>query len=141
MIILSEAKDLYSIDLVLRHPSLSPESISRALSLELKGLWTAADAFNKPHPKRMLISVTLQAGDDPAEFENALTNVSQFLHSHTAYWADFRSSGGEIDLILNHTISAAKVVGDKCFELHLAPGLLGQLASTGITLRVQGWQS
>ncbi len=75
------------------------------------------------------------------EFEAALNKVSQYLHSNRGYWADFVSSGGEIDLVLNQTISRAREAGDKCLELRLAPALLGQLASMGISLRVQGWEA
>jgi hypothetical protein len=56
------------------------------------------------------------------------------------FWKEFIGSGGEVELVLNHTICAMDEVGDKCFELELYPEFLEQISSSGFALRIQGWQ-
>jgi hypothetical protein len=69
-----------------------------------------------------------------------LTRVVSFLKKNAAFWTDFIGENGDVELILNHTISAHEEEGDKCIELSLAPAFLKHLSSRGIGLRVQGWQ-
>ncbi len=129
------SEDPFSIDIVLRHPSRAPKSISKALSLKPKGSWAA-----KVPAKWTYFSACLQKGDYVSEYERALTKVVLFLERNAAFWTDFVGGNGEVDLILNHTINPQKEKGEECFELYLAPAFLRDLSTWGIGLRVQGWQ-
>ena len=133
-------KDSFSIDLVLRHPSYSPESISEALSLKPVASWGVGQRVVETPAKWSYFLAALEKGDDVSAYENALGNVALFLESHPAFWADFMAGNGEVELILNHTIEPQEEEGDKCFELYLAPAFLRTLSARGIGLRVLGWQ-
>jgi hypothetical protein len=134
------SKDPFSIDIVLRHPSCTPQSISKALSLKPKGSWAVGQKVVKAPAKWTFFHACLQKGDYVSKFEGALTNVASFLERNSAFWPDFFGGKGEVELILNHTINLQEEEGDKCFELHLAPEFLRDLSIRGIGLRVQGWQ-
>jgi hypothetical protein len=115
------SKDPFSIDIVLRHPSCTPKSISKALSLKPKGSWAVGQKVTKTPVKWTFFYASLQKGDCIPKFEGALTNVASFLEKHSAFWTDFISGNGKVELILNHTIEPQEEEGDKCFELCLAP--------------------
>jgi hypothetical protein len=127
-----QGTDSYSIDLVLRHPSLDVSSISIAVSLETFGNWRRSGPCS--------LYGRLQSGHLLSDFSVALAKVATWLDAHTAYFTDFVQAGGEVELALNHAISRMEEPGDKCFELGLEPGFLQQLSSKGIALRIQGWQ-
>ncbi len=133
------SKDPFSIDIVLRHPSCTPQSISKALSLKPKGSWAVGQRVIKVPAKWTFFYSCLQKGDYVSKLEGALTNVVSFLEKNSAFWTDFIGGKGEVELILNHTISPQEE-GDKCFELCLAPAFLRDLSIRTIGLRVQGWQ-
>lgn len=73
-------------------------------------------------------------------YERAMKNVRRFLRKNAAFWTDFTGGNGEVELILNHTVSPVKKEGGECFELYLSPDFLRELSTSGIGLRVQGWQ-
>jgi hypothetical protein len=130
----------FSIDIVLRHPSYTPQSISKALSLKPKGSWAVGQKVTKGPAKWTFFYACLQKGDYVSKFEGALRNAVSFIEENSAFWTDFIGGNGDVELILNHTISPQKEEGDKCFELFLAPAFLCGLSIRGIGLRVQGWQ-
>jgi hypothetical protein len=137
---MTATKDPFRINIVLRHPSYSPENISEALSLKPVGSWGVGQRVVETPAKRSYFSASLEEGDDVSDFDRALANVTSFLEKHAAFWTDFTGGDGEVELILNHTIYPQDEEGDKCFELYLAPAFLAHPSTGGIGLRVQGWQ-
>jgi|HubBroStandDraft_2_1064218.scaffolds.fasta_scaffold283334_2 hypothetical protein len=135
-------KDPFSVDIVLRHPSQSPRHISKALSLKPEFSHAVDDRVAKLRRrwKKTLFYACLQKGDYASKFESSLTKVVLFLEKNAAFWTDFTSGNGEVELILKHTINPQDEAGDKCFELYLAPAFLRDVSARGIGLRVQGWQ-
>jgi hypothetical protein len=134
-------KDYFSIDIGLRHPSYSPESRSKALSIKPQGSHAVGDKFGGLRAQWTSVWARLHEGDYASEVERALSNVVLFLQENAAFWTDFIGGNGEVDLILNHTIYRPEKEGGKCFELYLAPAFLGELSARGISLNVQGWQA
>jgi hypothetical protein len=127
-----QGTDSYSIDLVLRHPSLDVSSISAPLSLETFRSWRRGGPSS--------FYGRLQAGHLTSDFGGALAKVAAWLDAHAAYFTEFGQAGGEAELVLNHAISRMEKPGDQCFELRLEPEFLQQLSSKGVALRIQGWQ-
>lgn len=121
-------KDAFSIDIVLRHKERSAESISRALSI--LGHPLGVNAF----------IARLQVGDNASDYSASLQDLVEFLNMNKEYWRDFIRTGGEAEIVLNHTIPPGWESGDKCFELQLASSFLNQLSCIGVGLRIQGWQ-
>lgn len=134
------SKDSFSIDIVLRHASHSPETISAALSLKPKFFWPAGEDLGRVRAKWSLFYARLLDGVEPSEYERALKNVSRFLRKNAAFLADFTGGNGEVELILNHTVNPQEKEGDECFELYFAPAFLRELSARDIGVRVQGWQ-
>lgn len=134
-----KSKDPFSIDIVLRHPSRSPESISRALSLKPEGSREVGQKLGASRAKRTFFHARLQEGVAYSQYEGALANVARFVKKNEAFLTDFTSGDGEVELVLNHTIRPQEEDGDSCLELYLAPALLRDLSARGIGLRVQGW--
>lgn len=134
------ARDPFSIDIVLRHPSQSPESISKALSLKPTNSWSAGQRVVDLPAKRTYFYARLEEGVSASEYERALANVVMFLEKNAGFWADFMGGNGEVELVLNHTIEPKQQEGDEVLELYLAPAFLHNLSARGIGLRVQGWQ-
>ncbi len=134
------AKDSFNIDIVLRHASHGPETISAALSLKPKAFWSVGEDLGSVHAKWSFFYARLRDGVSSSDYERALKNVSRFLRKNTAFLADFTDGNGEVELILNHNVSAQKEEGDESFELHLSPAFLRELSTRDIGLRVQGWQ-
>jgi hypothetical protein len=132
-------KDSFSIAIALRHPSYSPESISKFLSIPPFASHTSGYAFVGSRKRWTHFYATLQKGNSPTAYENALSDVVLFLEKHSTFWPDFMSGQGEVELILNHTLLGEAEHGDLCLELHLQPVFLHNLAARGIGLRVQGW--
>jgi len=137
---MTEHKDPFSIYILLRHPSFSAESISNALSINPLTSRTVGDNIGGLQAKRTSFYACLEKADDISDLETALGNVVSFLERNEIYWREFIGGNGEGQIILNHTIYLQAEEGDKCSELFLAPALLGQLASCGFGLRIQGWQ-
>jgi hypothetical protein len=137
---MTTSKNPFTIDIVLRHPSRSTESISEALSLKPKGAYNVGQNLGTLPAKWTFFHACLQEARDPSSYESALAKVSQFLEKNAAFWADFMGGNGEVELILNHTIEPQEEEGDKVLELYLAPAFLRDLSARGIGLRVQGWQ-
>jgi hypothetical protein len=133
-------KDQFSISIVLRHPSYSPERISRALSIKPQGFHAVGDRLGGLQAKWTSFYAVLQEGIASSDYEGALSNVGLFLEKNSAFWTDFTGGNGEVELILNHTIEPQEEEGDKSLELYLAPAFLLDLSTRGIGLRVQGWQ-
>lgn len=134
------AKDSFSIDIVLRHVSHRPETIAAALSLKPKGFWPVGEDLGRVHAKWSFFYARLLNGVSSSDYERALKNVSRFLRKNSAFLADFEAGRGEVELILNHSVSPQSEEGDESFNLHLSPGFLRDLSARGIGLRVQGWQ-
>jgi len=137
---MTATKDHFSIKIALRHPSCSPESISKALSLKPELSHAVGVKLLKSPAKWTFFYACLQKGDYASRYERALTKVVLFLEKNAAFWTDFMDGDGEVELILNHTINPQEEEGDKCFELYLAPAFLEHLSTRGIGLRVEGWQ-
>lgn len=131
-------KDSFSIDIVLRHPSYSPEGISKALSIEPQASWAAGKSLGTLRAQGTFFHACLQKGDNSSDYETALAEVVSFLKRNAAFWPDFIGGHGEVEVILNHTIRPQEEEGDRCFELSLDPAFLSHLSSRGIGLRVQG---
>ena len=136
---MTSTKGPFSIKIALRHPSYSPESISKALSLKPELSHAVGHKVVKVPAKWTFFFACLHKGDDVSDLEGALANVALFLEKNAAFWTDFIGGNGEVELILNHTIYPQEEEGDKCFELYLAPAFLSHLSTRGIGLRVQGW--
>jgi hypothetical protein len=134
------SRDPFSIDIVLRHPSRSPESISEALSLIPTASHPEGQSLATLRAKSTFFRARLEEGVASSDYEAALTNVALFLERNAAFWTDFTGGNGEVELILNHTIEQQEEEGDKSLELYLAPAFLFSLSARGIGLRVQGWQ-
>jgi hypothetical protein len=137
---MTTSKNRSSIDIVLRHPSRSPESISEALSLKPKGAYAVGQNLGTLPAKWTFFHASLQEDVVSSDYEGAFTNVTLFLEKNAAFWTDFIGGNGEVELILNHTIEPQEEEGDKTFEVYLAPAFLRDLSARGIGLRVQGWQ-
>jgi hypothetical protein len=134
------ARDSFSIDIVLRHASHSPETISAALSLKPKGFWPVGEDLGRVHAKWSFFYARMLDDIASSDYERALKNVSRFLRKNTPFLADFMNGNGEVELILNHTASPQSEEGNKSFELHLSSAFLRDLSARDIGLRVQGWQ-
>jgi hypothetical protein len=131
-------KDSFNIDIVLRHPSYSPEDISKALSIEPQSSWAAGQSLGTLRAQGTFFHACLRRGDRSSDYEAALAGVVLFLDRNAAFLTDFISGHGEVELILNHTVSPQEEEGDRCFESYLDPAFLGHLSRLGIGLRVQG---
>lgn len=131
--------DPFSIKIALRHAAYSPRKISEALSLRPELSHAVGERFLKTPAKWTFFYACLQKGDHVSDFKTALRKVALFIEKNAAFWADFTGGDGEVELILNHTITPDQE-GDKCFELYLAPAFLCHLSKHGMGLRVQGWQ-
>jgi|SRR3954470_8519656 hypothetical protein len=134
------SKCSFSIDILLRHPSQTPKSISEALSIKALASHAVGQKLGKLRAKRTFFCARLQEGDYVSKFPGALRKIARFLTVHSSFWTDFLLGSGEVELILNHTINPAAEERDKNFELYLAPAFLRDLSHRGIGLRVQGWQ-
>jgi hypothetical protein len=137
---MTTSKNSFSIDLVLRHPSYSPESISKSLSLRPKGAYNVGQNVGMLRARWTFFHACLQEGDRYSDYEGALNNVALFLEKNASFWTDFIGGNGEVELVLNHTIEPQEEEGDKNFEIYLAPAFLVDLSARGFGLRVQGWQ-
>jgi len=135
-----QVDESFTIDIVLRHLSLTPEEISNALSLKASAAFAASQLIGKRRARRTCFHARLQAGRSCTTYPKALAKVVRFLQKHSAYWKDVVSGKGEVELILNHTISPAKQEGDKNFELLLGSPFLKILSAHGVSLTVVGWQ-
>jgi len=137
---MSTTKDSFSIDIVLRHPSHNPESISAALSLKPKASWPVGEDLGRANAKWSFFYARLLEGTSSSDYERALKSVRRFFRKNAAFWTDFAGGNGEVELILNHNVNPHKKEGDECFELYLAPAFLQELSTREIGLRIQGWQ-
>ena len=135
------SKDSFRIDIVLRHATHTPESISAALSLKPEASWPAGESLGKFRAKWSFFYGRLLEGSVPSDYERALKTVSRFLRKNAFFLADFAGRNGEAELILNHAVSQQDEKGDELFELFLTPAFLRDLSAGNIGLRVQGWQS
>jgi hypothetical protein len=133
-------KNPFTIDIVLRHPSRSPESISEALSLEPKSAYSAGQNLGTLPAKWTFFHGCLQKAHDSSDYKSALAKVGQFIEKNAAFWTDFMGGNGEVEVILNYTVEPQEEKGDKILELYLAPAFLRDLSARGIGLRVQAWQ-
>ncbi len=134
------SKDSYSIDILLRHSSHSPEIISAALSLKPVATWRVGENLVKVRAKRSFFYARLHEGTGSSSYERALKHAYRFLRKNASFLDEFKGGSGQVELILNHTVGLQEEEGDKSFELHIAPAFLTELAARGIGLRVQGCQ-
>jgi hypothetical protein len=137
---MNDTKDRFSIDIVLRHPSYSPERISEALSMKPQGSHDVGEKHGGSTAQWTFFFASLQKGDGHSEYETALNSVAQFLEKHAAFWNDFTAGRGELELILNHTFLEGAEAGDLCLKLSLEPRFLAQLSKRGFGLRIQAWK-
>jgi hypothetical protein len=137
---MTKLPDHFSMDIVLRHPSYTPEAISKAPSIKPRSSWTAGQNLGARHAKWTYFHACLQEGNRSSNYENALAKVVAFLEKNATFWTDFMNGQGEVELILNHTLLEHAKQGDLCLEVHLEPVFLEHLSSRRIRLRVQGWK-
>jgi len=132
--------DSFSIHIALRHPSFTPEHISKALSITPR--WSENPGqHNKGLPKGWThFYAALQEGNTPDDYENALSKAVLFLEKNNAFWRDLIGGQGEVELVVNHTLPEEPARGDLCLQLHLGADFLGRLSALGVGLRVQGWK-
>ena len=90
------SKEPFSIDIVLRHPSHSPESISAALSLKPRASWPVDEDLGKVRAKWSFFYARLLEGAASSDYERALKNVRRFLRKNAAFWTDFTGGNGEV---------------------------------------------
>jgi hypothetical protein len=133
------AKDSFSIDIALSHPSCTPEHISHALSIQPRASHKAGHEISNLRKSRTHFYATLQKGDSAVDYENALSSAVLFIEKNAAFWRDFISGHGEVEIILNHTLLEEPTQGDLSLQLRLQPDFLRRLSTLGIGLRVQGW--
>ena len=60
---------------------------------------------------------TLQKGDSPDDYENALSEAVHFIEKNAAFWRDFTGGQGEVELILNHMLLNEPTQGTLCLQL------------------------
>ena len=132
--------DSFSIDIALRHPSLTLEHISNALAIAPR--WSDnTGQHNKGLSKgRTRLYATLQEGNSPGDYENALSRAVRFLEENGAFWRDFVDGEGEVELVVNHTLLEEPEQGDLSLQLHLGPDFLRRLSALNVGVRVQGWK-
>ena len=133
------SRDPFSIDIVLRHPTCTPERISESLSLEPMRSWSVGQKVVTRPAKWTFFYARLRQGNYASRFPAALKRVSQFIEKNSAFWGNFLGENGEVELILNCAIDPQEEEGDENFELYLAPEFLGTLSARGIGLRMQSW--
>jgi len=133
------ANDSFSIDIALRHPSCTRERISKALSIKPRASHRGGSKIENRPKSWTHFFATLQKGDCPDDYENALNRAVLFIEKNAAFWPDFIGGQGEVELILNHTLLEERARGDLCLRLHLRPDFLRRLSALGIGLRIQGW--
>ena len=132
--------DPFTIDIILRHPTYSPERISKALSIKPHGAPAVGQKHGGPTTRSSFFCATLQRGETPSEYEGALTSVAQFIENHADFWSDFVAGSGEMELVLNHTIPQGAAPGDLCLRLRLEPRFLAELSNRGFGIRFQAWE-
>jgi hypothetical protein len=101
--------------------------------------WPVGENLGRAHAKWSFFYGRLLDGVVSVDYQAASKNVSRFLRKNDAFFADFTGGKGEVELILNHTVSQCEA-GDECLELHLSPAFLRDFSAREIGLRVQGWQ-
>jgi len=134
-------KDPFRINVAIRHPSFTPLRICKALSIKPLLSHAAGGKFLRDRRRRWsIVSAQLQEGNSASQFERGLRKTVSFIKKHSEFLNALIGSGGEVEIILNHTISLVEKEGHKNFHLFLAPAFVAQLAGHGIGLRIQGWQ-
>ena len=118
----------------------APEHISDALSIKPHASHKAGHQIASLPKRWTHFYATSQKGDSTRDYENALRRAVLFIEKNAAFWRDFISGQGEVELILNHTLLEEPAQGDLCLQLHLAPDFLRRLSALGVGLRVQGWK-
>jgi len=73
------AKDSFSIDIALSHPSYTPEHISHALSIKPRASHKAGHEISNLRKSWTHFCATLQKGDSAVDYENALSSAVLFI--------------------------------------------------------------
>jgi len=128
--------DDFSIDLSVKHPSLEPSAISKALGIQPKFAWRAGDPAGARVHNSTFWRGTLFRGHGAAEFEKALPGVLSILSDRQSFLNQIAPAGGELTLTFRHVAEAQK---GKTAELSLRSPLLGALAHLGAALVVEIW--
>ena len=129
--------DPFSIDINFGHPTWDPLRVSSALALEPNWSWKQGDRLGNLIKSSSRWYGQLAKGSGAVEYETALEQIVSFLAKHADFLAQFRESGGEIDIVLNH--AAVEQPKGIAFELYLSPAFLEHLSGSGVGLRVQAW--
>lgn len=132
-------EDLFSIEIDLGHPSCDPLRISEKFSLEPSWFWRQGARFGSVTKSSSRWFGQLARGSGAAEYEAALAEVGSFLGHHETFLAEFRDGGGEIEIVLNHSVLAEPK--GVAFDLQLSPVFLTHLANRNIGLRVRAWSN
>jgi len=130
--------DRFSIHLRLRHESSDLAHVSNALSMKPAQYRVG---------KRVSVWRTILAeGSGVTASAKALKKLVAVLIRHRVFFQEFTSSGGGIEITLNHYADVDAVTdfldpgevrtGLTLFELELYPGFTQIIAETGITLRL-----
>lgn len=129
--------DPFGIDISFGHPTWDPVRVSRELSLEPNWSWKRGDRLGKLVKSSSRWYGQLARGAGAVEYETALEHVVSFLEMHSAFLAEFKESGGDIEVVFNH--AAVEQPRGIAFEMYLSPVFLEHLSRFGLGLRVQAW--
>jgi hypothetical protein len=130
--------DHFEVDLHLHHPTLDPQLISEALSLEPWFSVKCGEQIGSVKHKKSSWLCHFQEGDLDSEFSSTLDDLASLLSLKEAFFSDFVEGGGDIEVLLN---SAVQITGDKIFELSLHPWFLQEIGKRSVGLRVCAWNA
>jgi hypothetical protein len=128
--------DDFRIDLLVRHPSANPSTISGSLRIQPEFAWGVGDLLGGQPRTSSLWRATLAEGSGPKEFERALESVLSLMSDRNHFLSQTVASGGELSLTVR---TFAETQNGKASEVHLNAPFLGTLAAIGIDLIFEVW--
>jgi hypothetical protein len=130
--------DRFSIYLTLRHESSDLAHVSNVLSMK--------PAYYRVGKRVSYWRTVFAEGSGVTGFSKALKTLVSVLTRHRTFFDDFTSSGGGVEVTLNHYADVDAVTdfldpgeartGLTLFEVELYPGFTQITAEMGITLRL-----
>lgn len=128
--------DDFRIDLLVKHPSASPSTISGSLDVQPAFAWGVGDLVGGQPRTSSLWRATLADGSGTKEFERALENVLSLIADRNHFLTQAVASGGELSLTVR---TFSETQNGKASEVHLNALFLGTLAAIGIDLVFEVW--
>jgi hypothetical protein len=131
----------FSISLSIRHPSMAPAEISRALGMQPQHSWAAgeerrgttgevlAGKYRETYWMGPLMAEP-ELASDRASIESVLLRTLSQLRRSFDFFADLSRSGGGAELSIS-------VLGSGDFHLELLPESLALLGRLGLTVSLQ----